>query len=460
MLTPANCPEGALKGAHDFFQAGRTSDADFIRAQLGSLLKAVERHEGRISEALHEDLGRSAFESYTTEILPVKLEIRHFLRRLRRWRSSRRVSTPWWMWPAACWVQPEPFGAVLILSPWNFPFQLSLMPLIAAIAAGNTVVIKPSEVAPRSADALRDLIADALEPGLVTVVVGDAKVAADLSQQAFDFVFFTGGEAVARKVAEAAGRNLAPCILELGGKNPCIVLPDASLEMTAKRIVWGKLLNAGQICLAPDHVWVEESIEKPLIAAIGRIIRDLYGDDPSRSADYGRIVNEKQLHRLIAYLEGGTVAHGGRYDLKDRYLEPTILTDLVPDAAISREEVFGPILPVYPFRSLDSLLRSLKERPIPLAAYVHTKNSAVADRVIRETRSGSVCVNDHVVQATVSGLPFGGAGQSGMGRYHGRWGFESFSQMRSVMRQSWFLDNPLRYPPGAGRIPLIKRLIG
>ncbi len=460
MVKPKISPEDALKLAGEFFRTGRTTDEGFIRSQLTSLLDAMDRHENRIAEALHEDLGKSVFEAYLTETLSVKLEVRHFLKRLRRWRARRRVSMPWWLWPAGCWVQPEPFGSVLILSPWNFPFQLSLMPLIAAVAAGNTVVIKPSEVAPRSAEALRDLLEEAFEPGLVTVVLGDAEEASGLSLQAFDFVFFTGGEAVGRKVAEAAGRNLAPCVLELGGKNPCIVMADAPLEMTAKRIVWGKLLNAGQICLAPDHVWVEESVEKPLVAAIGRVIRKLYGEDPSESPDYGRIVSEKHLHRLVAYLEGGTVAHGSRYDVEDRYLEPTILTDLEPDAAISREEVFGPILPVLPFRSLEVLLQSLKERPIPLAAYVHTKDRSLANRVIQETRSGSVCVNDHVVQATVPELPFGGVGRSGMGRYHGRSGFEAFSQMRSVMRQAWFLDNPLRYPPGSGRIPLIKKLIG
>ncbi len=453
-------PVDALKVAKDFFRTGRTREEGFIRDRLGSLLDAVERHEERITEALRADLGKSDFETYTTEILGVKLEIRHVLRKLRRWRAKRRVGTPWWMWPARSWVRPEPFGAVLVLSPWNFPFQLSLMPLVGAIAAGNTVVIKPSEAAPRSAEALRDLIDDALEPGLATVVLGDGEVAAELSRSAFDFIFFTGGEAVGRKVAEAAGRNLVPCVLELGGKNPCIVLADAPLEKTARRIVWGKLLNAGQICLAPDHAWVEESVEKPLIEAISRVIEELYGENPAQSPDYGRIVSERHVRRLAAYLDGGTVMHGGGFSVEDRYFEPTILTDLKPDAAISREEVFGPILPVYSFRSLDGLLDSLRERPIPLAAYVHTRDRRLADRVIRETRSGSFCVNDHIVQTTVPGLPFGGAGESGMGRYHGRWGFEAFSQMRSVMWQCWFVDSPMRYPPGAGKISLIKKLIG
>lgn len=457
---PSQQHPDALGHAREFFSSGRTADVSWTKGQLASLLSGLERYEQAICEALRADLGKPLLESYATEILPVKVELRHVLRKLKRWRSPRRVASPWWLLPARCWVQPEPYGAALILSPWNLPIQLSLMPLVAALAAGNTAVLKPSEVSPHCAEILRELISSTLEPGLVTVVCGEASVAADLSQQPFDFVFFTGGEAIGRRVAEAAGRNLTPCVLELGGKNPCIVTADAPLEITARRIVWAKCLNAGQTCLAPDHVLVEESMEKPLLEAMSRAIRTFYGEDASQSPDYGRIVNERHLRRLIAYLDGGTVAHGGRYRIEDRYMEPTIMTGISPNAAISEQEIFGPILPVYSFKSLDSLLATLRERPVPLALYLHTRDRQIEQRVIRQTRSGSLCVNDHIVHATVNDLPFGGSGQSGMGRYHGRCGFDTFSQQRSVMHQASYLDNPLRYPPGAKWLPWIKKLIG
>lgn len=410
--------------------------------------------------ALKDDLGKPPLEAYSAEILNVKSELKAFLRNLKKWSRRRGVAMPWWLWPARAWVQPEPYGVALILSAWNYPFQLSLMPLVAALAAGNCVVLKPSELAPRCAALLQEMLHARLDPGWVQVVCGDGQVAGGLVQQPFDFVFYTGGESIGRKVAEAAGRNLAPCVLELGGKNPSIVEADAPLEITTQRVVWGKFMNAGQTCLAPDHVWVHRSLYEPFLQAAQAAIRKYYGTDPSTSEDYARIVNERHFDRLTSYLAQGTVHTGGHHDRTQRYLEPTLLTAPPADAPVMREEIFGPILPVLPYDDLSKLLAQLRVQPAPLALYVHTKRRAVEEQVLRETRSGSVCINDHIVHVTIPELPFGGSGASGMGRYHGRSGFDTFSQQRSVMRQISFWDNPLRYPPGAPKLALIKRLMG
>lgn len=460
MASSEDISKQALAEGKRFFESGRSAELPFRTTQLEALLAALKDFEEPITTALKEDLGKPAMETYVAEILNVKTEIKYFLKHLKRWSKRRAVGAPWYLWPAKCWVQPEPHGVALILSAWNFPIQLSLMPLVAAIAAGNCAVLKPSELAPRSAEVLRRILSERLEPGFVSVVCGDGNVAAALITQPFDFVFYTGGEAIGRRVAEAAGRNLAPCVLELGGKNPCIIEADAPIETTAKRVAWAKFMNAGQICLAPDQVWVHRSIYEPFLAAMTQAIRQFYGEDPKTSADYGRIVNERHFLRLVGYLSQGKIRAGGAHDAATRYIEPTLLADIPAGSAILSEEIFGPILPVQPYDDLNALLAELKTKPTPLALYLHTKSREIEAKVLKATRSGSVCVNDHVVQVTVHDLPFGGSGASGMGRYHGRSGFDTFSQQRSVMRQPWFWDNPLRYPPGAEKLPLIKRFMG
>lgn len=443
-----------------FFQTGRTLDLDFRLGQLRALLAALIDYEEEILRAVKADLGKPTLEGYMSEILQVKGEIKYFLKRLPKWVRNRSVTPQWFFWPAKAWVQPEPHGVALVLSAWNYPIQLSLVPLIAAISAGNCVVLKPSELAPRSAEVLNELLSKRLEPDFVSVICGDGRLAGALANQPFDFVFFTGSEGIGRRVAEMAGRNLAPCVLELGGKSPCIIAEDAPLETTARRLVWGKFLNAGQTCVAPDHVFVHQALYAPLLEALKRNIRKFYGEDARTSEDFARIVNEKHFNRLVGYLGDGDIYHGGHHDRQQRYIEPTILTNVPKSAPIRSDEIFGPILPVEAYDDLDGLLRELRSKPAPLVLYLHTKSRAVEKQVLGQTRSGSVCLNDHVVHVTVHDLPFGGSGASGMGRYHGRSGFETFSQQRSVMRQPWFFDNPLRYPPGASKLPLIKRLIG
>lgn len=441
------------------FRSGRTRAIDFREAALRLLLKQLETHETRLLAALEKDLGKPVFEAYTSETLAVKLEIRHFLKHLRAWSRNETVRPAWYAFPAKAWIQREPYGVALILAPWNYPIYLTLMPLVAAIAAGNTAVIKPSELAPHSAALLEELL-QTLEPGLAAVVNGDASVAQELLDQPFDFFFFTGGGAIGKKVALAAAEKGVPCVLELGGKNPCIVEESAALAVAAKRIVWAKFFNAGQTCVAPDHVRVHRSVYESLLNALLAEIKKFYGDKHRQSEDLGRIVNLRHFNRLCSYLKEGKAISVDDNDPTALRFSPTLLTDITPNSAVLREEIFGPVLPVIPYDNLDALLTELREQPTPLALYLHTQRRDIEEKVLRETCSGSAGINEHILQATVSGLPFGGIGASGIGRYHGRHGFETFSHARSVLRQPVWWDNSLRYPPGAGKLPWIKRLLG
>lgn len=441
------------------FRSGRTREVAWRETQLKRLLQWMETHEDRILAALHEDLGKSPLEAYGSEVLTVKLEIRHFLKHLRSWSRRERVSPPWFLFPAQAWIQREPFGVVLILSPWNYPLYLTLMPLIAAVAAGNTVVIKPSEFTPHSTNVLAEMC-QSLEPGLASVVTGDGSAAQALLEQPFDFIFFTGGGAVGKKVAICAAEKGVPCVLELGGKNLCLIDASAPLRLTARRLVWGKFLNAGQTCLAPDYVRVHRSVYEPLLREIGLAIQDFYGENPLESAELGRLIHERHFDRLRSFLSEGKIAHGGRCDPARLRMEPTILTDVPPEAPVMQEEIFGPVLPVLPYDDLDAVLEELRNKPASLALYLHTRSRDVETKVLSHTRSGSVCLNDHVLQSTVPDLPFGGLGESGTGSYHGRSGFETFSHRRGVMRQSLLFDNPLRYPPSGTHLNWVKKLIG
>jgi aldehyde dehydrogenase (NAD+) len=440
-----------------FFQTGATRSVEFRRAQLERLADGLARHEAALLSALQADLGKSSFQGYTSEFGLVQTEIRHALRHLRRWAAPQRCRTPWFVAPARGWVQFEPFGVALILGPWNYPVQLLLVPLVSAIAAGNCVVLKPSELAPRTAEAITELIRDCLDERLVTVVNGGAEVAEALLRERFDKIFFTGSTRVGRLVMAAAANHLTPATLELGGKCPAIVCADAPVDLAARRIAWGKFMNAGQTCVAPDFVLVAREARDPFVAAMKRVLHEFYGDDPARCEDYGRIVNQTHFERLVTYLSDGKIAHGGRHDVKDLFIAPTILADVSPDAAVMQEEIFGPVLPVLAFDKLDDAVALLREKPTPLALYVFTRNRATQTRVLAEARSGGACVNDVVSHMIGAGLPFGGLGASGMGAYHGRAGFEAFSHQRAVLRRATWLDLPFRYPPQKLSLAGLKR---
>ena len=425
------------------------------RAALTRLRDAMEAMEGELLDALHADLGKPAIEAWTSEIMLVRQEIAGALRNLARWMAPRRVGVRWFQFPGRASVVAEPRGVALILGPWNYPVQLGLVPLVSAVAAGNAAVLKPSELAPATADALARLIARVFEPDHVRTVLGGPDTARALTALPFDHVFFTGSTAVGRQVAEAAARHLATVTLELGGVNPCIVDATADPVVTARRIAWGKFLNAGQTCLAPNHVWVEEGRHDALVAALRATLDRFYGAD---GRGLQRVVNARHFARLRDTLARGRVLHGGATDAAALHLAPTLLADA--DPALRHEEIFGPVLPIFPYRDPAPVLAEIAAAPAPLAVYVHTTDRAFADRVTAATRSGGVCVNDSLTQATVPELPFGGVGASGQGRYHGRAGFDAFSDQRAIFRQPARVDPPMRYPPIKAPLSLIRRLMG
>jgi len=440
-----------------FFQTGATRPLEFRRAQLERLAGGLERHEAALLSALQADLGKSPGQGYASELGLVQMEIRHALRHLRRCAAPRRHRTPWFVAPARGWVQSEPFGVALILGPWNYPVQLLINPLVSAIAAGNCVVLKPSELAPRTAKAVTELIRDCFDEQFVTLVNGGADVAEALLSERFDKIFFTGSTRVGRLVMAAAAKHLTPVTLELGGKCPAIVCADAQVELAARRIAWGKFMNAGQTCVAPDFVLIAREARDPFVAAMKKALREFYGDDPAGCEDYGRIVNQAHFERLVNYLRDGKAVHGGQHDVKNLFIAPTILADVSADAAVMQEEIFGPILPVLEFDKLDDALAFLRDRPTPLALYLFTRGRATEARVLAETRSGGACVNDVVSHMIGAGLPFGGLGESGMGSYHGHAGFEAFSHRRAMLRRATWPDLPFRYPPQRLSLARLKR---
>lgn len=443
-----------------FFQTNAPQSPDFRADQLQSLSAALERHESRLLAALHADLRKSPIQGYTTELGLVQAEIRYALKHLHRWSAPRRCKTSWFSAPAHGWVQPEPFGVALILGPWNYPVQLLLTPLVSAIAAGNCAVLKSSELAPHTAEAITALVSDTFAPDYISVVNGGAETAEALLRERFDKIFFTGSTRVGRAVMAAAAKHLTPVTLELGGKCPAIVCADARLEQAAKRIAWGKFMNAGQTCVAPDFVLVQRGVGEAFVTALKKSVREFYSEDPAQSAEYGRIVNAKHFERLTKYLSDGKILHGGQQDAKDLYLSPTILTEVSPSSPVMQEEIFGPILPVLEFDRLTDAMALLRPRPTPLALYVFSEDRATQARVLAEARSGGACVNDVVSHMIGPGLPFGGLSESGMGAYHGRAGFDAFSHSRAVLRRATWLDTPFRYSPPKLALAGLKRVLG
>ena len=436
--------------------------------QLDRLAGLLANHEAEVLEALATDLGKAPLEA-TFELVAIRQEIAHTRRQLYRWMAPQAVGVELALKPARAFLQAEPLGCVLIIGPWNYPFQLALLPLVSALAAGNAAVLKPSEHAPHTAALLAGLMPLAFPPEVVQVVTGDGTVAAQLLEQRFDHIFFTGGSRVGRLVMAAAAKHLTPVTLELGGKSPAIVLGDANLAVTARRLVWGKGLNAGQTCVAPDHVLVVPELRAPLIEAMAAEITRFYGDDPLTSPDLGAIVNQAQFDRLEGLLARakarGQVLAGGRSDRASLRIEPTLvaLDGLAlegGDDPLMQEEIFGPLLPVITIAGLEAGLQQVRSRPKPLALYLFSNDKTAQRRTLQTTSSGSVCFNDVVMQAGAAALPFGGVGESGLGSYHGRAGFLTFSHQRSVLERPFWLDLPFRYPPYKGKLGLVKWLLG
>lgn len=443
-----------------YFASGRTLPLQFRTEALKALKETLHTHEEEIAAALQKDLGKSAFEAYATETGLVLDEIDFTLKHLKGWMRPRRAHTPLVHFPSSCRILRDPYGVALIMSPWNYPLQLTLAPLVGAIAGGNCAVVKPSAYSPATSAVLADIIGEAFDPRHVAVVEGGREENKTLLEETFDTIFFTGSVAVGKFVMESASRHLTPVTLELGGKSPCIVCEDADIDLAARRIIWGKLLNAGQTCVAPDYVLVHEDVQEKLIAAMKKYITRFYGKDPLQSRDYPHIVNRKHFDRLSGYLACGRVVAGGQTDPERLKIAPTILTGTGWDTPVMLEEIFGPILPVLPFKNVGEAAARISSRPKPLALYLFTNSRVVRESVLQSVPFGGGCVNDTIVHLATSSMPFGGVGSSGMGGYHGKWSFDTFTHQKSVLQKSNRLDIPLRYPPYRGKLGLLKRLMG
>ena len=441
-----------------FFAAGKTRDVQFRIAQLKKLKEGIRKYEPEIIAALYSDLRKPPFEAYASEIGILYTEIDHAIRHIRSWSCSRRVRTPIIHFLSRSRIYHDPYGVVLIISPWNYPFQLTIAPLIGAIAAGNCVLIKPSEFSPDTSATMAKMIAELFNPDYLAVFQGEAEATQQILAEKFDYIFFTGSTAVGRIIMTAAARHLTPVTLELGGKSPCIVHHDARLDYGIKRIAWGKFLNAGQTCIAPDYVLIHRKIKDAFIEGMIRTIYTFYGENPMASPDYARIINERHFDRLLHLMKSGWILYGGKTSRKDLYFAPTIIGQVSPDDPVMQEEIFGPILPIIEYDDIDEAIAFVNQRPQPLALYCFSEDKEIQDRILLETYSGGGCINDTISHIGSQELPFGGIGESGMGGYHGKASFDTFTHRRGFLFRSNLLDIPLRYPPYRDRVSLLQVL--
>ena len=456
---PAQIDAAALtKSLRATFDSGRTRPLAWRKEQLAGLRRMMVEGEDKLLQALRVDLGRPKVEAFAADIGHTKQELRHMAKHVERWMKPTRVRMPVTVAPAKGWIVPEPLGVVLVIAPWNYPIQLLIEPVGATLAAGNCVLAKPSELAPACSAALARLLPLYVDPEAVTVAEGGVDETTALLAERWDHIFFTGSTAVGRVVAEAAAKHLTPTTLELGGKSPTYVHASADLDVAARRIAWGKLMNAGQTCIAPDYVLVDHEVKDALVEKLGQRIEEFYGSDPQTSTSFGRIVNARHLERLQGLLASGagTVAVGGQVDAADRFVAPTVTVEPSPDSPIMQEEIFGPILPVLGVDGPAQAKAFIAARAKPLALYVFAGRDDVIDDVVAGTSSGGVCVNQTLMHLLPPELPFGGVGDSGMGAYHGKAGFDVFSHHKSVLRKPTKPDLKLLYPPYK---PLIERLV-
>ena len=450
---------GVLAQVRTVFNTGRTRSVQWREEQLRAIERMCEEREAEISEALTRDLGRSTFEAWLGDVASTKAEAVFARKHFRKWMKPRRQSLPLAQMPGRAWVQYDPLGVVLVIGPWNYPFFLCMSPVVAAVAAGNAVVIKPSELAPATSELIARLVPLYLDPEAVRVVEGAADVTQDLMSQGFDHALFTGGTEIGRKIMAAAAPTLTPVTLELGGKSPVLVLADADLDVTARRIAWTKLLNSGQTCIAPDYILADRSIAKELTDKIVATIAKFRADQKDPSL---RIVNERQFDRLVSIISatGGTVVTGGGSDRSTLSIEPTVVVDPPPDDSVMADEIFGPILPIITVGSADEAVAFVNSRPKPLALYVFTSSQQKGRDLVDRMPSGGAVINHIAMHCLVPQLPFGGVGASGMGAYHGQWGFEALSHRRAVLSKPAKPDPSLLYPPYTDRaMKILRRLL-
>ena len=450
----------AIQKQRIFFNTHRTRDIDFRISQLKILKKAILVYEDRLYEALWKDMHKSKFEAYATEIGLVLAEISEHIRRLRKWAKPKRVFTNQMIhfWSTSR-IYKEPYGLVLVIAPWNYPFQLLINPLVGAISAGNCVTLKASEYTPNTAEVMGQMIREFFLPEYIAIFGGGREANQALLSQEWDYIFFTGSPVVGKVVIAAAAKNLTPVSLELGGKSPCIVDRDANLKVAASRIVWGKFINAGQTCIAPDYLFVHQSVKTELLDLMKKKIAAYFGENPKASPDFVRIATVLKTERLAAFLKDAHIFTGGEVDLEARYIAPTILDFVKPDDLIMQEEIFGPILPVMEFNELSEVTDYVNSHPKPLAFYYFSDSKVNQEEILRTTSSGGGCINEVLMHIANDRLPFGGVGNSGMGHYHGKYSFEVFSHSRSIMKKANFIDVTIRYAPYKNKIKLVKMLM-
>ncbi|KXY50618.1 aldehyde dehydrogenase [Bacillus cereus] len=443
----------------EYFLKGHTRSIEMRKNNLKKLYEGIQRFEEEIFQALKLDLNKSVHESFTTEVGYVLKEISFQLKHMSSWSKPKRVRTALTHFGSKGKVVPEPYGVTLIIAPWNYPFQLAIAPLVGALAAGNTIVLKPSELTPSVSKVLKRMLDELFPEELVAVVEGGVEESTSLLREPFDYIFFTGSVGVGKVVMEAAARQLTPLTLELGGKSPCIVHKDAKIEMTARRIVWGKFLNAGQTCVAPDYMYVHSSVKEKLIEALRHEITEQYSKEPLQNENYVRIVSERHFERLCRFLQDGQVVIGGNYKKDTLHIEPTVLADITWKDTVMEDEIFGPILPIIEYDNIEDVIGTIQQHPKPLALYVFSEDKEVQKKVTCNISYGGGCINDVVYHLATPYLPFGGVGSSGLGGYHGKESFRTFSHYKSILGQSTAFDMKIRYSSTKSALKFIRKLL-
>ena len=434
------------------------TDINFRKQTLVKLLISVQKHEEEIIKALYNDFKKPAFEAVVSETAYIVSELNHTIKNINKWAKPNMVLPSLLNFPSTDYIYKEPYGKVLIIAPWNYPYQLALCPLIAAVAAGNQVVVKPSELTPNTSSIVAKIISETFDENHVKCVEGGVEITQELLAQRWDYIFFTGSVAVGKIVAKAAAENLTPVTLELGGKNPCIIDATANLKLAAKRIVWGKFLNAGQTCIAPDYLLVSNKIKSAFIELIKKEIIDAYGENPETSPDFPRIINQKNWNRLTEMLKGESILAGGKSNIQDYYLAPTLLDEPSLDSLVMKDEIFGPILPVLSFENEADLVSIISRYEKPLSLYIFSNDNPFAKKIIQNYSFGGGCINDTVVYFSNKRLPFGGVGHSGIGAYHGKFSFSTFTHYKAIVKKANWLDIPTRYAPYKGKLKSVKKL--
>lgn len=443
-----------------FFKTGITKNVDFRKKQLIRLKDAIVKNKDIIMDALYKDLRKSEFEAYLTEIGILVENIKFTLKNIDSWAKVKKVKTPLTQFGAKSYIYKEPYGTVLIIGPFNYPFQLLFEPLIGAIAAGNCTILKPSEHTPNVSEVVEKIINENFDERYISVIKGDKEVTSALINSDLDYIFFTGSVKVGKIVMEAASRNLTPVTLELGGKSPCIVHKDANLNIAAERIFWGKFMNAGQTCVAPDYLLIHKEVKERFINKLKEVIIRFYGQNTKESKDLGRIINESQFNRLICLIDNEKVIFGGRYYLEDLFIEPTIMDNINWEDKVMEDEIFGPILPVIEYDDLDEIIENINSRPKPLAMYVFTENKEVEKRLLNEVSFGGGCINDTISHLATQYLPFGGVGNSGIGAYHGKYSFDTFSHRKSILKKTTKFSLKFILPPyNDKKLKLVKKIL-